>query len=112
MVPRFTYDGGDKLAPYPPRGSGPRARTRGHLWYKVDSVFHPLMSASHFRLASVAIGHARRALRASPITTAFSLLVLAAGIAASTTAFSVVDAVILRSLPFENSERLVYVGPA
>lgn len=52
-----------------------------------------------------------RGLRAAPATTAFALLILTVGIAAATVTFSVVDTVILRSLPFEDQNRLVMVGP-
>ncbi len=51
-----------------------------------------------------------RSLKASKTFTAVALLVLALGIGASTAIFSVVDAVILRSLPFDESDRLVAVG--
>ena len=57
------------------------------------------------------IRDAWRSLRSAPSMTAFSVIILAGGIAAATITFSVVDAVILRSLPFEDSERLVVVGP-
>jgi hypothetical protein len=57
------------------------------------------------------IRDAWRSLRSAPGTTAFSVIILTAGIAAATITFSVVDAVILRSLPFEDSDRLVVVGP-
>ena len=39
------------------------------------------------------------------------VLILTSAIAAATVTFSVVDAVVLRSLPFEDSDRLVIVGP-
>ncbi|MDF2776453.1 MAG: macrolide transporter ATP-binding/permease protein, partial [Geminicoccaceae bacterium] len=52
-----------------------------------------------------------RSLRSAPGTTAFAAIILTAGIAVATITFSVVDAVILRSLPFEDSERVVVVGP-
>ncbi len=51
-----------------------------------------------------------RALRASATFTAVALLVLALGIGASTAIFSVVDAVVLRGLPFDEHDRLMAVG--
>jgi putative ABC transport system permease protein len=51
-----------------------------------------------------------RALRASSTFTAVALLVLALGIGASTAIFSVVDAVVLRGLPFDEHDRLMAVG--
>ena len=54
--------------------------------------------------------HAVRSLRATPAFTAVALVVLTLSIGATTAIFSVVDAVILRGLPFEESDRLVAVG--
>jgi putative ABC transport system permease protein len=51
-----------------------------------------------------------RSLRASKTFTAVALVVLALGIGASTAVFSVVDAVVLRALPFDEHDRLVAVG--
>ena len=51
-----------------------------------------------------------RSLRASWTFTAVALLVLAMGIGASTAIFSVVDAVVIRGLPFDEHDRLVAVG--
>ena len=51
-----------------------------------------------------------RALRASATFTAVALLVLALGIGASTAIFSVVDAVVLRALPFDEHDQLMAVG--
>lgn len=53
---------------------------------------------------------ALRSLRSSKTFTAVALIVLALGIGASTAIFSVVDAVVLRGLPFDEHDRLVAVG--
>ena len=51
-----------------------------------------------------------RALRAAPGFTIVALIVLTLGIGATTAIFSVVDAVVLRALPFDEPERLVALG--
>src|SRR6187399_1717004 len=51
-----------------------------------------------------------RSLRSTPAFTLVALLVLTLGIGASTAIFSVVDAVVLRGLPFDEHDRLVAVG--
>src|SRR5436190_23515599 len=50
-----------------------------------------------------------RSLRKSPTFTAVALVVLVLGIGAGTTIFSVVDAVVLRGLPFDEHDRIVAV---
>jgi putative ABC transport system permease protein len=54
--------------------------------------------------------HAVRSLRATPAFTSVALAVLMLSIGATTAIFSVVDAVVLRGLPFDESDRLVAVG--
>jgi putative ABC transport system permease protein len=51
--------------------------------------------------------HGWRRLRRTPVFTATALVVLGVGLGATTTMFSIVNAVLLRPLPFPNSERLV-----
>src|SRR5216110_1648684 len=53
---------------------------------------------------------ALRSLRASKSFTFAALIVLTLGIGATTAIFSVVDAVVLRRLPFEQHDRLVAIG--
>jgi predicted permease len=56
------------------------------------------------------ISYAVRSLRSTPGFTAAALFILTLGIGASTAVFSVVDAVVLRGLPFEEHDRLVAIG--
>ncbi|HWB18191.1 MAG TPA: ABC transporter permease [Vicinamibacterales bacterium] len=51
-----------------------------------------------------------RTLRATPGFTITALIVLTLGIGATTAIFSVVDAVVLRGLPFDESDRLMSIG--
>jgi putative ABC transport system permease protein len=51
-----------------------------------------------------------RSLRSAKTFTAVAPIVLAIGIGASTAIFMVVDAVVLRALPFDEHDRLVAVG--
>jgi putative ABC transport system permease protein len=56
------------------------------------------------------VRHALRSLRATPSFTIVALAVLTLSIGSSTAIFSVVDAVVLRGLPFPDADRLVAVG--
>jgi putative ABC transport system permease protein len=57
----------------------------------------------HFRLAI-------RALRAAPIVSAVAIVSLMLGIGANSAVFSIVNAVLLRPLPYPDSDRLVLLG--
>ncbi len=59
-----------------------------------------------------ALRSALRSLRASPLVTGVALLSLALGIGANTAIFSIIDALILRSLPVAHAERLTVVRTA
>lgn len=53
--------------------------------------------------------HVLRRLRRAPVFTAFTLITLAAGIGANTAVFSVLEAVLLKPLPYPHSEQLAAV---
>ena len=87
-------------------GGAPAARSFGNptnikeicrdMWtfQGIESVFHDAL-------------YAVRSLRKSPGFAAVAILTLALGIGANTAIFSVVDAVLVRSLPYPDSDRLV-----
>ena len=55
---------------------------------------------------------AARQLRKTPGVTLLAILTLALGLGANTTIFTVIESVLLRPLPYANSDRLVAVSPA
>jgi predicted permease len=78
---------------------------------RADAPLNPVHDRRrHFRAALTVTHDAWRALRHSPSTTGFGILILTVAIAAATVTFSVVDAIVLRSLPFANGDRIVMFG--
>ena len=65
-------------------------------WPRIESVFFD-------------VRYAFRQLRRQPLFTGVAVLILGLGIGATTAVFSVVDAVLLRPLPYPDPERLVWV---
>jgi predicted permease len=62
------------------------------------------------RVSRQMVRDAARGLRRAPAPSLFTLAILSVGIAAGTVTFSVVDAVVLRPLPFDQGEALVMVS--
>ena len=69
----------------------------------------PRLSTGPLESVAADARHAARGLRRTPAFTAVAIGVLALGIGSATAIFSVVDAVVLRGLPFPDDERLVVV---
>jgi predicted permease len=91
-----------------------RSRRHSRRSQEIDAWRHiaaeiAARSPSTLRAGGLVFRDAVRSLRATPALTAFVLLILTLGISAATITFSVVDAVILRPLPFHEPSRLVAV---
>ncbi len=56
------------------------------------------------------VHYAARALRRTPLFTAVAVLTIALGVGANAAIFSVIDAVLLRTLPVQHAEQLVFVN--
>jgi len=92
-------------------GSGPEWPSLTVNWHLLRAVaagvFHGV--PRFVRNAGLILRDSARALRAAPFHTLFAVVVLALGITAGTVTFSVVDAVVLKPLPFEQSDRLISI---
>jgi len=58
------------------------------------------------------ISYAARKLRNAPGFAVLAVLTLAMGIGANTAMFTVIESVLLRPLPYQHADRMVYIGPA
>jgi putative ABC transport system permease protein len=86
---------------------GPAAMAR--LWTGTIAGFLRVGPREHAAQMLADIRHGARLAARQPGSTAASVLVLALGIAAVTGAFTIVDAFLLRPLPFADPDRLVHV---
>jgi predicted permease len=106
---------GDILEELSERAAAGRAPRRPSLWLNLQ-VLAAAAAATRIAVPRLtrSFGHtardAVRTLRRSPAYAAFILLVLGVAIAAATVTFSVVDAVVLRPLPFERPDQVVQIA--
>ena len=79
------------------------------LWLETCADLAVSALHEHFSILASDLKHELRALRAIPGFTLIVLLVTGVGIGAAVSVFSVVNAVLLRSLPYAHPENLVYL---
>src|SRR6516164_2494187 len=87
-------------------GAGARCR----LWIRLIADLAISVPLQFAREVAQDAGHTLRLWGRRPWHTAFAILALAIGIGASTGVFSVVNGLLLRSLPFQEPERLAYLS--
>lgn len=86
-----------------------RSEPRFRLWLETLADLGRSALREHASVLISDLRYGLRMLAAAPAFTAVALLVIALGIGATTAVFSLVNAVLLRSLPFGHPDRLVYI---
>ncbi len=79
------------------------------LWLAVLRDVAVAAPREHLSILSADLRHGVRLFAKAPGFVSAALLALALGIGAATTVFSLIDAVLIRSLPYGEAERLVYM---
>ncbi len=79
------------------------------LWFETIADIAVAAPREHWHILVSDLRYGAQMLAAAPAFTAIALLVIALGIGATSCIFSLVNAVLLRSLPFGHPEKLVYL---
>jgi predicted permease len=104
----FRHEYAEEMAPlFARRLAGARGLAKAAVW--IDTIRDVLANAAgaHVDLLKQDLVYTARVLRRAPGFAVMAILIVALGIGATTAAFSVTDAVLLRPLPFPEPDRLV-----